>query len=142
MRQTLNIKDRTTSEDVAVRGRKDEDGAYPVIVKKADGAGGYEVWDGTVTVDAVEVDGDLYVRLDDLEQYVLDQRLQYLMVDQLIDGGYTYYGFEDKNGNYTLQRVDFDTFEIRYYTGTGGIPDPSVANWVTGKTYQKPASVF
>jgi len=142
MRQTLNIKDRTTSEDVAVRGRKDEDGAYPVIVKKADGAGGYEVWDGTVTVDAVEVDGDLYVRLDDLEQYVLDQRLQYLMVDQLIDGGYTYYGFEDKNGNYTLQRVDFDTFEIRYYTGTGGIPDPSVANWVTGKTYQKPADVF
>ena len=142
MRQTLNIKDRTTSEDVAVRGRKDEDGAYPVIVKKADGAGGYEVWDGTVTVDSIEVGGDLFVNLDDIEQYILDQHLHYYFTGLLEDSGYTYFGFEDKDGNYYLQRLNDTTLESRFYAGTGGIPDASVANWVTGKTYQKPANVF
>ena len=141
-KDSLQVKDVSTGEDVGVRGRKDEDGAYPVIVKKADGEGGFEVWDGSVTVDSISVDGDLFVRLDDVEQYILDQRLHFCMVDSLEDGGYTYYGFEDKSGNFNIQRVDFDTFEIRYFTGTGGLPDPSVANWVTGKSYGKPESIF
>jgi len=141
-KDTLQIKDVTTGEDAGVRGRKDEDGAYPVIVKKADGAGGYEVWDGTVTVDSISVDGDLFVRLDDVEQYILDQRLQYLFTGLLEDGGYTYFGFEDKDGNYYLQRINDTTLECRFFAGSGGIPDASVANWVTGKTYGKPTDIF
>jgi len=138
----LQVKDVTTGEDAGVRGRKDEDGAFPVIVKKSDGAGGYEIWDGTVTVDSIAVDGDLFVELDDVEEYILNQRLHYLFVDSLEDSGYTYLGFEDKDGNYYLQRINDTTQESRFYAGTGGIPDPSVANWVTGKSYGKPASTF
>ena len=83
----------------------------------------------------------IFAAVDDVEQYLLDQRLQFLYVASLEDSGNTYVGLEDKDGNYYIAKYDSNG-DATYYAGTGGLPAKSVANWITGKSYQQPASAF
>lgn len=84
---------------------------------------------------------ELYLKVDDLEQYILDQRLQFLYSGTLEDSGDTYVGYEDKNGIYYIAKYD-SSGDPEYATGTGGIPDKSTpSNW-TGLSYGSVASTF
>jgi len=80
----------------------------------------------------------LETQIDNIEEYTLDQRMQYLYVDDLTSGGYDYVGYEDKDGNYYIVRYDSDKLAT-YATGTGGIPSVSPASNWSGLDYNSPA---
>jgi hypothetical protein len=64
--------------------------------------------------------GDLYVAVDDLEQYTLDQLLQYKLDDFDVSGDPVYIGYQDKDGNYYIKRVNLSTGAVDYTVGTSG----------------------
>jgi len=64
--------------------------------------------------------GDLYVAVDDLEEYTLDQLLQYKMSDYDDDSGTVYIGYVDKDGNWFIKKVDTSNGQVRYVAGTSG----------------------
>ena len=106
-----------------------------VAVYIDDGAGGVALWDGVVDID---VTGSFYVYVDDLEQYILDQLAQYQYTGFLEDGTDTYIGYEDKDGNYYIEKYP-DTGLVTFAVGTGGIP--ATGTW-TGLSYGTFASKF
>lgn len=47
--------------------------------------------------------------------------------DYLESGGYTYVGYEDRDGNWKVMRIDDTTTQARYVSGSGGLP--ASATW-------------
>ena len=68
--------------------------------------------------------GDLYVAIDDLEQYTLDKLDQYKLSGYVVSGDDIYVGYEDKDGNYYVKYIDTATGVVTYAVGTGGIVAP------------------
>jgi hypothetical protein len=64
--------------------------------------------------------GDLYVAVDDLEQYTLDQLLQYKLARFDATGDPIYVGYLDKGGNYYIKRITLSTGVVDYSAGTSG----------------------
>jgi hypothetical protein len=64
--------------------------------------------------------GDLYVAVDDLEQYTLDQLLQYQMANYDTDSDPQYVGYLDKDGNYYIKKITNSTGVVEYTKGTSG----------------------
>lgn len=64
--------------------------------------------------------GDLYVAVDDLEQYTLDQLLQYKMDDFDVSGNPIYVGYQAKDGKYYIKRINTSTGAVDYSYGASG----------------------
>lgn len=64
--------------------------------------------------------GDLYVAVDDLEQYVLDKLDQYKLSNYDTSTTTIYLGYEDKDGNYFIKKIDTTTGAITFTKGTSG----------------------
>jgi len=64
--------------------------------------------------------GDLYVAVDDLEQYVLDKLDQYKMSNYDTSTTTIYVGYEDKAGNYYIKKIDTTTGAVTFTKGTSG----------------------
>ena len=109
--------------------------AIRVAMYRDDGAGGIELWDGLMDV---SVTGDLYLAVDDLEQYVLDQLKQYKYTGFLEDGTDVYVAYEDKDGKYYIEKHPSSGL-VTFAVGTGGIP--ATGTW-TGLDYGSFASKF
>jgi len=107
-----------------------------VAMYKDDGAGGVELWDGIVDI---SVSGDLYVVVDDLEQYILDQLDQYKFSGYVVSGTAVYLGYENKAGAYYVQYIETSTGVVTYAVGTGGIVAPGS---YSGLSYDSFANKF
>ena len=83
------------------------------------------VWD-TSTLKWVKMEqpvieaGDLYVAVDDLEQYTLDQLLQYKIARYDASGNPIYVGMLEKDGKYYIKRINTTTGVIDYSYGASG----------------------
>lgn len=83
------------------------------------------VWD-TTELDWVRMtqpiidatDSELYLKVDDLEQYILDQMEQYNLSDWDDSGDPEYYGFLDKSGNFIIVEINETDSTVRYYSGS------------------------
>lgn len=64
--------------------------------------------------------GDLYVAVDDLEQYVLDKLDQYKLDDYDVSGNPIYLGYQDKDGKYYIKRINTSTGAVDYSYGASG----------------------
>jgi hypothetical protein len=136
-RDSLVVKSKDGNQLINVEGDPDKRGALPVQLYTWD-ADALEWVRWTGTIDAV-VDGDLYVAMDDLEDYT--EALAYYYVAQLEDGGYTYIGSETKAGAYRIARYDSNG-DCQYAAGTGGLPSKAPAtNW-SALSYGDPSGVF
>jgi len=85
--------------------------------------------------------GDLYVAVDDLEQYVLDKLDQYKIDDfDESNDPIFYIGFQDKGGNYYIKRVNTSTGAVDYTKGSSGY----AAAWTNraAESYSDFASTF
>lgn len=64
--------------------------------------------------------GDLYVAVDDLEQYTLDKLDQYKLDDFDVSSNPLYCGYQDKSGNYYIKRINISTGAVDYTAGSSG----------------------
>lgn len=62
--------------------------------------------------------GDVYLEVDDLEEYIQDQQLQYQLDDYDVSGNPIYVGYQDKYGNYMIKRVNTTTGAVDYTKGS------------------------
>ena len=85
------------------------------------------------------VTGNLYLAVDDLEQYVLDLLEHYKFSGYTISGTAIYIGYEDKDGNYYVKYIETSTGVVTFATGTGGIVAPGS---YSGLSYGSFASKF
>lgn len=83
------------------------------------------VWDSN-TLEWVKMEqptieaGNLELAVDDLEQYTLDQLLQYQIARYDASGNPIYVGMLDKDGNYFIKRINTSTGVIDYSAGASG----------------------
>lgn len=84
--------------------------------------------------------GDLYVAVDDLEEYTLDQLLQYKLDDFDVSGNPLYCGYQNKGGNYYIKRINTSTGAVDYSYGASGY-STAWTNRAT-ETYNDFATVF
>ncbi len=84
--------------------------------------------------------GDLYIAVDQLEEYTLDQLLQYQMDDFDVSGDPKYVGFQDKNGKYYIARYNIASPAVDYTAGASGY----AAAWANraAESYADFASTF
>lgn len=85
------------------------------------------------------VSSNLYLAVDDIEQYILDQLDQYKFSGWAVSGTAVYLGYEDKDGNYYVSYFETSTGVITYSKGTGGIVSPGA---YSGLSYASFASTF
>lgn len=64
--------------------------------------------------------GDLYVAVDQLEQYTLDQLLQYQMANYDTSSDPQYVGYLDKDGNWYIKKITDSTGVVEYVKGASG----------------------
>ena len=73
-------------------------------------------------------DSELYIVLDDLEQYTLDQLLQYQIDSWETDGTDVYVAYEDKNALWYIKKYDTTNEEVTWAVGVGGVPAKPYSN--------------
>lgn len=65
--------------------------------------------------------GDIYVAVDDVEQYILDTLAHYKLDDFDTSNDPTFYlGYQDKDGNYFIKRINTSTGAVDYTKGASG----------------------
>ncbi len=74
---------------------------------------------------------NLYLKVDDLEQYVLDQLAQYKLSNFAVSSDPIYLGYMNKTGAWYIKQITVSTGVILYAVGTSGY----AAAW-TAKTLQ------
>lgn len=72
------------------------------------------------TIQAVIEAGDLYIAVDQVEEYILDQLIQYKMDDFDVSGDPIYVGYQAKDGKYYIQRFTISTGGVDYSSGASG----------------------
>lgn len=64
--------------------------------------------------------GDIYISVDDVEQYILDTLAHYKMANFDVASNPLYVGMLDKGGNYYIKRINTSTGVVDYSKGTSG----------------------
>lgn len=64
--------------------------------------------------------GDIYIAVDDLEQYTLDNLSHFKMARFDVSGNPLYVGMLDKNGLYYIKRINTSTGVVDYTSGSSG----------------------